>query len=331
MYATGTRTVRGMEALSLSIPPTPGNSIVRRPGNNNLSTVGHIFEKEGYTRTFYYGGDGYFDNMNQYFGCNGFNITDRGRKVTLGDTYNTRRTIIQDDQVHFENAWGVCDEDLFDAVIRGSDADFKVGRPFYNFVMTTSNHRPYTFPAGKIALKQGNREGAVRYTDYAIAEFLKKLKTKTWYKNTVIIIVADHCAKSAGKNEIDVSKYHIPCMFLNLPVKHTNVFDGICSQIDVYPTLFTLLGWKYENNLYGKNVFDGSYQPRALLGTYQKLAYLKEDSLVVLGPEQKLETLLYNKMKNEQVPAKFSNALRDKAVSYYQTAYDLFNRGALHQ
>ena len=82
MYATGTRTVRGMEALSLAVPPTPGNSIVRRPNNDNLATIGYIFQKQGYQAGFFYGGDGYFDNMNQYFGSNGYAVTDRGQKFT---------------------------------------------------------------------------------------------------------------------------------------------------------------------------------------------------------------------------------------------------------
>lgn len=332
MYATGTRTVRGMEALTLAAPPTPGSSVVRRQGNEKLTTVGHIFEKAGYSRAFFYGGDGYFDNMNEYFGSNGFDIIDRGRNIKLDDVYETKRTIIQDDQVHFENAWGISDEDLFAAVTRGADAEFKQGKPFYNFVMTTSNHRPFTFPEGKIKYASGSgREGAVRYTDYAIGEFLKNISNKPWYKNTVIIIVADHCASSAGRNEIDINKYHIPCVILNLPKKGSQVIDKMCSQIDIYPTLFSLLGWKYESNLYGKNLFDPAYQPRAVLGTYQKLAYLKQDSLVILGPQQKMETFLYNKAKNEQVPAKLSKAVTNQAIANYQTAYDLFKSGGMHR
>lgn len=331
MYATGTRTVRGMEALSLSIPPTPGSSIVRRPNNDKLTTVGHIFEQEGYTRTFYYGGDGYFDNMNEYFGKNGFDITDRGRKLSLGDSYTTHRKLITDKDIHFENAWGICDEDLFDVVIKGSDESFNQGKPFYDFVMTTSNHRPFTFPANKIDLPQGNREGAVRYTDYAIGQFLDKIKAKPWYKNTVIIIVADHCASSAGKNEIDISKYHIPCIVVNLPNEKAQTIDAMCSQIDLYPTLFNILGWAYESNLYGQNVLDSGYQPRALLGTYQKLAYLSGDNLVILGPQQKVETFKYDKTNNDQIPTKLNTATVNQAIAYYQTAYDLFKNGGLKQ
>lgn len=331
MLATGTRTVRGMEALTLSIPPTPGNSIVRRAHNENLTTVGDIFKNAGYSRTFYYGGDGYFDNMNEYFGSNGFDITDRGRNIKMGDSYLTKRTLIQDKQVHFENAWGISDEDLFDAVIRGSDQAYKTGKPFYNFVMTTSNHRPFTFPGGRISIAEGSREAAVRYTDYAIGRFMKQLAEKPWYRNTVVIIVADHCASSAGKNEIDISKYHIPCIVLNLPGKNKQVVDKLCSQIDLYPTLFKLFGWSYQSNLFGQDVLDSSYSPRAVFGTYQKLAYLKNDSLVILGPQQKAETFLYRKTENEQIPHSLPRATTDKAIAYYQVAYDLFKIGGLHQ
>jgi phosphoglycerol transferase MdoB-like AlkP superfamily enzyme len=332
MYATGTRTVRGMEALTLSAPPTPGSSIVRRPGNENLNTVGHIFEQQGYLRMFYYGGDGYFDNMNEYFGSNGFDITDHGRDIKMGDNYLAKRTIIEDKQVHFENAWGISDEDLFDAVLRGADISYKQGRPFYNFVMTTSNHRPFTYPSGEIKQPSGSgRNGAVRYTDYAIGKFIEHLRLKPWFKNTVVIIVADHCASSAGRNEIDISKYHIPCMIINLPKNGRQVITKMCSQIDLYPTLFGMLGWTYQSNLYGKNVLDSGYQPRAVLGTYQKLAYLRRDSLVILGPQQKIETFIYDKEKNEQVPSHLSGDVINKAIANYQTAYDLFKNGGMHQ
>jgi phosphoglycerol transferase MdoB-like AlkP superfamily enzyme len=332
MYATGTRTIRGMEALSLSIPPTPGSSIVRRPGNSNLFTVGTIFKNEGYDRTFLYGGDGYFDNMNQYFGSNGFDVTDRGRKIAVGDSYETKRTIIRDSLVHFENAWGICDEDLYDAVINDADEKYSKHHPFYQFVMTTSNHRPYTYPAGKIDIPSGSgREGAVKYTDYAISQFFRKIKNKPWYQSTVVILVADHCASSAGKDEIDISKYHIPCLVANLPGKPKGKIEKMCSQIDLYPTIFNLFGWKYESNFFGENVLGNDYVPRITLGTYQQLAYLRHDSLVVLGPRQSSETFIYSVANNQQVPKKLPPYIIKNAIAQYQTAYYLFKNGGLKE
>ena len=332
MYATGTRTVRGMEALSLAVPPTPGSSIVRRPNNNNLSTVGNIFKQAGYARSFVYGGDGYFDNMNQFFGNNGYDVVDRGRNILVNDQFNSSRTIIPDSQVHFENAWGICDEDLYDAVIRNADSLYKTDKLFYDFVMTTSNHRPYTFPAGKINFASGSgREGAIRYTDYAIGAFLQKAKAKAWFNNTVFIFVADHCASSAGKNEIDITKYHIPCIVYYPAENKPQQIKLLCSQIDLYPTLFKCLHWSYESNMFGKDVLAPGYVPRIMLGTYQKLAYIKSDSLVILSPQQKVETYLYDFKTNTQVYSKLSNNVINEAIALYQTAYYLFKNNGLKQ
>lgn len=328
MYATGTRTVRGMEALTLSIPPTPGNSIVRRENNEHLYTIGHVFKQAGYTNTFFYGGDGYFDNMNHYFGNNGYNIVDRGRKI-LKESFDGTRTVITDSEVKFENAWGICDEDIFNVALKDADEKFKTNVPFNNFIMTTSNHRPFTYPNGKINIPVGSREGAVRYTDFAIGEFLKKAKTKPWFENTIIIIVADHCASSAGKNEIDISKYQIPCIVLNVKNVANMKIDKMTSQIDLFPTLWHLMGWDYTSNFFGKDVLDSSYKPRAVLGTYQKLVYMKADSLVILSPQRKVDTYIYDKAKNEQIPAKFPKAIINQGIANYQIAYDLFKNNLL--
>ena len=96
LYATGTRTVRGMEALTLSVPPTPGNSIVRRPNNQNLFSVSTIVKSKDYQPYFIYGGDGYFDNMNTFFGGQGFDIVDRNRGNPLSDEIKTQRFAIPD-------------------------------------------------------------------------------------------------------------------------------------------------------------------------------------------------------------------------------------------
>ncbi|MEO5997104.1 MAG: sulfatase-like hydrolase/transferase [Chitinophagaceae bacterium] len=330
MYATGSRTVRGMEALSLGIPPTPGNSIVRRSDNDNLTTIGHIFQQQEYQTGFFYGGDGYFDNMNRYFSNNDFIVTDRGRNILKADKLKGLRNIIPDSLVHFENAWGICDEDLYDAVIRDADETFKKGKLFYDFVMTTSNHRPFTYPPGKIDILSGTgREGAVKYTDYAIGQFLKKIKDKPWFRNTVIIFVADHCSNSAGKNEIDITKYHIPAIIYNPRDTVGGIIEKMCSQIDLYPTLLSTWNWNYTSNLYGQNVLSTSYKPRILLGTYQKLAYMRNDSLVILSPQQKVETYKYRKDTNEQIPMPEVEEVVAEAIANYQTAYYLFKSGGL--
>lgn len=332
MYATGTRTVRGMEALSLCVPPTPGNSIVRRKDNVHLHTVGSIFRKAGYSTTFFYGGDGFFDNMNNFFGNNGFDITDNGERLLPNERLATTRTNIPAQAIHFKNAWGICDEDLYDAVIRHADKQYSHQQPFFDFVMTTSNHRPFTYPSGRIDIPSGSgREGAVKYTDYAIGEFLKKIQSKPWFNNTVIIFVADHCASSAGKNEINVSKYHIPCLVYNLKNDTLKTISQQCSQIDLFPTLLGLLHWQYETSWYGQDVLLPTYQSRAWLATYQKLGYLQHDTLAVLSPQQQVGVFKLDKQTDDLLSIPADRQLIKKTIATYQTAYYLYKTGGMKE
>ena len=331
LYATGTRTVRGMEAITLSIPPTPGRSIVKRKHNQNLFTIGEVFKEKGYSRTFFYGGDGYFDNMDKFFSGNGFDIVDRGRGFLPSRDIVTSRKNIEDDEVTFENAWGVCDEDIFNKVLNEADKSVEQGTPFFDFVMTTSNHKPYTYPEGKIDIPSGtSRSGAVKYTDFAIGQFLRQAKAKSWYNNTVIVIMADHCASSAGKWELDVDNYHIPAIIVNLEGGKGYKITRQCSQIDVMPTLFSLLGWNYKNNFFGRDVF--SMKPedqRAFVGNYRKLGLLKKDELMVLGDGKTANQYNWDKKNNSLSKEPMDTAFLNETISYYQLADYLYNHNGL--
>ena len=331
LFATGTRTVRGMEAITLSVPPMPGRSIVKRENNQELFTIGEIFKQKGYIRNFFYGGDGYFDNMNSFFGGNGFNIIDRGRGFLMDENITTTRTNIEDDEVTFENAWGIADEDIYNKLIKAADEAHKSGKPFFDFVMTTSNHRPYTYPEGKIDIPSGSgRNGAVKYTDFAIGEFLKNAQQKPWYKNTVIIIMADHCASSAGRQELDVKNYHIPGLMLNLPNTAPQKVTQMSSQIDIFPTLFSILNWNYNSNLYGTDILKMKVEEeRAFIGTYRKLGLLKGDKVLVLADQKTSNFYEWKRETNVLTPLSVDENFLKESISNYQTADYLFSNGGL--
>lgn len=332
LYATGTRTVRGMEAVTLCILPTPGQSIVKRPDNQDLYTVSNVFKNKSYQNSFFYGGDGYFDNMNSYFGGNGFTIYDRGRGSVLSDKIKTQRHNINDNEVTFENAWGICDENIYDKMLQVGDEHFAEKKPFFNFVMTTSNHRPYTYPSNKIDIPSGtNRDGAVKYADFALGQMLEKAKKKPWFKNTVFVIVADHCASSAGKDEIDVANYHIPAFIYNLPGQSPAKIQKQCSQIDLFPTLFSKLHWNYRSNFFGKNVEDKDYAERAYVGTYRKLVYMKQNKTMVLSDQKKQAFYDWDKQTNELKPIPMDRQFLDEAISGYQAADYLFTNKLLKE
>lgn len=320
VWATGTRTVRGLEALSLSVPPTPGESIVKREHNAGLATLGELFRRKGYHAQFLYGGYGAFDNMNAYFGHNGYDVHDR--------------TDIPAGEIHHENVWGVADEDLYTMALRRFDADAAAGRPFFAHVMTTSNHRPYTFPAGRGPWPQGRRESAVAYTDWAIGDFLRRASTRPWFRNTLFVITADHCASSAGIAALPAFRYRIP-LWIYAPGGQVapGVFGRMTSQIDIPPTVLGLLGMDYDSRFYGVDVLQ---QPpgreRAFIGTYQLLGYLRDGRLVQLAPHRKVDTLRPALARDQAQPALPEDpALTLQAISAYQTAAAAFASGAMTQ
>lgn len=331
LYATGTRTVRGMEAITLSVPPTPGRSILKRAHNSGMYTIGEVFQNKGYTCSFYYGGDGYFDNMNSFFSGNGFNIVDRGRGFLIADKLQTKRTNINDQEVSFENAWGVCDEDIYNKVLQQADVKAAAGEVFFDFIMTTSNHKPYTYPEGKIDIPSGSgRYGAVKYTDYAIGEFIKKAKLKPWFKNTVFVIMSDHCASSAGRWELDVKNYHIPAIIYNLPDQAPHQVDKLCSQIDLFPTLFGYLNWEYQSNFFGRDIAKiAPMSERAYIGNYRKLGLLKGNNVMVLGDQKTANFYKWDRQSNELTKQLRSEEYLFKTTSFYQVADELYTTGQL--
>lgn len=315
LYATGTRTVRGLEALSLCVPPTPGQSIVRRPNNEQLFSLATVFKEKGYHCEYAYGGYGYFDNMNYFFSNNDYKVVDR--------------TELDEREIHYENIWGVADEDLFTLATR--QIDIHTGdQPVFIHVMTTSNHRPFTYPEGRIDIpSHTGRRGAVKYTDYAIGDFIKKAQKKPWFDSTLFIIVADHCASSAGKTELPVNKYHIPMLIYSPKNVHPQQIDRLMSQIDIGPTLLGMLNFSYTSKFYGYDIF--KLEPgreRAFISTYQNLGYLKGGKLVILSPMFKVEAF---RLSEEMEPAgRISDEnLVNEAISWYETASYAFRNGLM--
>ena len=316
-FATGTRTVRGLEAVSLGTPPVPGQAIVRRPGNEHLATIGEILEHQGFATSFVYGGYGYFDNMNAYFDANDYRVVDR--------TDFPRESIV------FENIWGVADETLFDNALRVIDGNVARGTRSFVHIMTTSNHRPFTYPQGRIDIPSpGGRDGAVKYTDWAIGRFVESARAKPWFDETLFVFVADHCASVAGKTRIPVAGYRIPLIFYAPRLVQPGLFEPVMSQIDVPPTLLDVLRVDGDDHFFGRSVFELPASPaRAFVSNYQALGYLRNGMLTVLSPGRRLEAFRVDPSTDAAVPAPVDEALAREAIAYYQTASRAFKRGAL--
>lgn len=325
-YAVGNRTVRGLEAVTLCFPPTAGESVVKRQDNKNKFSTGNVFKQKGYNVKYLYGGDAFFDNMQDFFSGNGYGIVDK--KSFLPN------------EITFDNIWGVCDEDMYTKAIAVMNQESKENKPFFNHIMTVSNHRPFTYPNNKIDIPGDakSRDGGVKYTDFAIKKFFEMAKKQPWFANTVFVILADHCASSAGKTELPVDKYRIPAMIYSPGFIEPQKYTNLMSQIDIMPTLFGLLNFNYQSKFYGQDVLKTTYQPRALIATYQDLGYIKDNVLTVISPKQQVKQFQLNLKPNQEVAQDFQiyyeqiplvkerKDLVDETISYYQTASDLLKK-----
>jgi phosphoglycerol transferase MdoB-like AlkP superfamily enzyme len=319
MYANGTRTVRGLEAVTLSIPPTPGDSLIKERHNENLFSLADIFNQRGYVSEFVYGGYGYFDNMNYFFGHNGYKDVDR-------------RDIPANATIHSENVWGVADEDLYTLAMTQMDKIHAEGKPFFLHIMTTSNHRPYTWPQGRVDLPQGKRNGAVKYTDWAIGDFIRRMRAKPYFRDTVFVITADHCADSSGKSRIPINHYLIPLLIYSPAHIAPRRIERMTSQIDIPPILLGLLHFSYRSRFFGHNVLDlPPGRDRAFPSTYQNLGYLRGDRLTILSPNRKLEQVKPDPVTGGATPYRqVDQADVRQTIAAYQVAYDEFHSGRMH-
>jgi phosphoglycerol transferase MdoB-like AlkP superfamily enzyme len=272
-----------------------------------------VMQRNGYQPTFIYGGYGTFDNMNYFFGHNGYRVVDRSMM----------------DAPRFSNIWGVSDEDLFRNALRVFDQQHARGERIFSVVMTTSNHKPFTFPDGIAGVRPrgGGRESGVRYADYAIGEFVRELRQRPYSDDTLVVIVADHGARVYGREDIPLPTYAIPFIVYSprhIPPRRVST---LASQIDVAPTVLGLLNLSHDSVFFGKDVLaDASVTRFAPLNHNRDVGLFGDGRLNELGFRGAQRTLTYDASTRQQVPtAADSDGLRD-AASVFQLAYTLYSR-----
>lgn len=241
LYATGTRSVRGIEAVTTGFPPSPGRSVVKLGlAQQNFFTIAELLKRQGYATSFIYGGESHFDNMRGFFLGNGFD-----------------RVIDQEDysEPNFVGTWGVSDGDLFDR----ADEEYSAAgaQPFFSLIFTSSNHDPFDIPAGVVKADAegdaGRLEAAVRYADYAMGRFFEKAQKSPYWENTLFLVVADHSKSVSGQSLVPIKKFHIPGLFIG-PGVTPGTYDKIASQIDLPVTLLSLAGIESAHPMIGRDL-----------------------------------------------------------------------------
>lgn len=320
VYATGNRTVRGIEASLVGLPPIPGQSVVKRPGDQNLFTLPGVFKSQGYNTAFIYGGRSYFDNLGAFARANGFD-----------------RVIDQADfqQNTFSTIWGVCDEDLFDNALTYMDSLHTSGDRFFVTLLTVSNHKPYLYPRGRIPYdpQARRREFAVRYADYALHRFLRSAESHPYFDSTLFVVLGDHGARVYGSMQIPMDSYEIPVLFYAPGwVSPETRIRRVGSQMDLPSTILDFLNVDYSSEFFGRSLLrSDARNDCALLSHNRDVALLRNDTLAVLGIRQGRELWVQDSTSGtfRLADSTTTGTLIDDAIAYYQTAYDEYRRGLL--
>ena len=303
-YATGTRSVRGIEAVTAGFLPTVAEAVVKLPrSQSNFFTLAGVLGAHGYHSRFVYGGESHFDNMRGFFLGNGFNeVVDRKSFVAPV----------------FVGSWGASDEDMFNQVDRLLRADGD--KPVFTLAFSVTNHSPWEYPAGRIE-PQGDPasvDNTVRYADWAIGKFFERARQAPYWNNTVFLVIADHDSRVYGANLVPVRHFQIPALILGGTVTPRRD-DRIVSQIDMAPTLLSLMGLDNVSPLLGADLTQRDPN-RAIMQYGDNFGYLKGDTLAVIEPHKPVHIYDYRRAPLDQEegyeerPA--NPALADEALAH---------------
>jgi phosphoglycerol transferase MdoB-like AlkP superfamily enzyme len=319
-FSTGNRTVRAIEATTSSLPPLPGESIVRRDNSVGLFTLPSLLASQGYQTMFVYGGRALFDGMGIYLHQNGVDRLVDQSQYPPGT---------------FTTAWGVCDEAIFTKALEVMDEVHAQGKPFYSLVLSVSNHRPFTFPQDHIKEEKRfhRRENVVRYADWALGRFMAQAKSHAFYQDTLFVLMGDHGARVYGASEIPLPSYEVPILFVGPGVPAGARLETLASSLDVPPTILGILGLDYDSKFFGHDVLRISPEEgRALMTHGSEIALMRGGRMAVLGLRESAALYTVDENRNEIAKVNSVDAagheLIEDAIAYYNAADRLYRSGA---
>lgn len=328
LYSTGTRSVRGIEAVVTGFLPSPSESVVKLSNSQtDFYTVASLLESKGYDTSFIYGGMDNFDNMGSFFNGNGF------QHLIDEELFDAKKCA-------FHGTWGWSDED----VMKKANTYFTSlkSKPFVSLVFTSSNHEPFEYPEGRIKLydKQKNTvNNAMKYADYSIGKFFELAKKEAYYKNTIFVVIADHNTRTYGKHLVPINKFHIPALIIGPNFPKGEKYTKLCSQIDIQPTFLSKIGMNLRTPMPGRNLFvlPESTKGRAIMQFNDINAFRVGNQVIIMQPYKK--TLQFRVEKDTVfTPVALNKELAKDALAnvitasylYKERKYNLISHKKIH-
>ncbi len=281
IFATGTRTVRGLAAILHATAPLPGIAVNQRPVINQLPALPQTFKQQGFETWFVYGGWPNFSNFSKYWRASGY------------DNIQTKEDF---DSSLYQTSWGVADEFLFERIIEVMDKQSVNDQSIFLSTLTVSNHRPFDVPEDRLTFAQKRvLKNGLRYADFALGEFLDKASAKPWFDDSLIVVVADHGPRIYGQATIPANSFHVPLLFIapkHLLLSNHQYQHQLGSVRDIPKTLLNLLDIP-SDEFEGNDLFVNNNQRYALVEYDYHIGILKPNNqLSVIPYKGKPETWL---------------------------------------
>ncbi|MFY4750466.1 LTA synthase family protein [Aliarcobacter butzleri] len=286
LYSNGTRSVRGLAALTSGTLPINGVEVIKRnKSQEDYFTVASLLKPYGYKSSFIYGGEARFDNMKGWYLGNGFDEVIEQKDFT---------------NPIFTSTWGVSDEDLVIKANEKFKSYYENKEKFVSVMFSSSNHMPFELPDGKIEFEKNipktSVENAIKYADFAIGKFFELAKKEDYFKDTVFVVIADHNVRVYGDQIVPIDMFQIPAVIVSSDIPH-QIFTNLTSQSDVLATALDLIGIDLSYPILGNSIFKDNKKNINLMIFDEIYAYRKEDKVAILVPNMPIKTYLYKDKK----------------------------------
>jgi phosphoglycerol transferase MdoB-like AlkP superfamily enzyme len=280
-FANGRQSIHGMSSVLAGIPAFKDAFTSSPYPKQKIESLVSTLESEGYNTSFFHGA------ANGSMGFQGF-----GNILGIDNYYG--RTEFNDD-AQYDGFWGIWDEPFLQFMKKTLD---KKKSPFLATVFTVSSHEPYIIPEKyKNKFKEGKipMHKCAEYTDFALKRFFNESKKSTWFENTIFVLVADHGNQVFYDDyNQQVNRFAVPIIIYKPNSKYVGIDNDLAQQIDIYPTILDMIGYKKPFRSWGRSLIDKNGQvPFVINSTGEITQFLKGNYICIF--DGKKATGFYDK------------------------------------
>lgn len=244
------------------------------------------------------------------------------------------------------NVWGISDKNLF---LEANEHFSRQEKPFFAIIQTANNHRPFTIPKedNDFEMLQVNEDtlelygfetveefNAFRYADYCFKKFIDKAKEEKYFANTIFVFVGDHgvsgnALKVYPKVWTDqrLTDMHVPLLFYAPHLLKPELRKETVSQVDVLPTVASMIHQPYINTTLGRNLLmPGKQNNFAFIISHDegKIGMVTDDYFFTQNINFKSEQLFPVKSNSLNLTSRQQDSLKEQlsksTIAYYETA-----------